>query len=152
MEAARVAYTGDLARLAELVQMAMTEAAGRRGGSMLVAEWLTADEDELRDGLAAAMVRSDSRLWVGTIDGAVVGVALAEAEPAGMGRIPLIFVEPDGRGVGVGEALLEEASTWLAGHGCRTIDVTVLPGDRDTKQFFEGAGMVARLLVMSRSL
>ena len=151
MEAARVAETGDLARMAELARLAVEEAVTRRGGQALVGRWAGAGEPELRDGLAMSLSDADTRAWVGTIDDAVVGVTLASAGADGAGRIPIIFVEPEGRGVGVGEAMLDAAATWLGERGCAAIDVNVLPGDRDTKQFFEAAGMVARLLIMSRS-
>jgi GNAT superfamily N-acetyltransferase len=151
MESARVAGPGDLARMAELAGVALEEAATRRGGGALVGRWRGTDQDEIRSALAAAMVAPGTRMWVGTIDEAVVGITMAVAE-SGSGQIPLMFVEPEARGVGVGEALLEQATVWLAEEGCGTIDISVLPGDRDTKQFLEGSGMVARLLVMSRTL
>ena len=152
MEAARVAGPGDLARIAVLTGLAIEEAAARRGGPALVGRWRTTGAEELSGSLSGAMTGPGSRVWVGTIDEAVVGVTLAEVPPDGTGRIPLLFVEPEARGVGVGEAMLDEATIWLAEQGCPAIDIRVLPGDRDTKQFLEGAGMVARLLVMSRTL
>jgi len=152
MEAARVAGSGDLARMAALAGLAIEEAASRRGGSALVGRWKSTGNDELRTALGAVMAEQDTRAWVGTIDEEVVGVAVAVAESGGAGRIPLMFVQPEARGVGVGEAMLDEATVWLAEKGCLTIDISALPGDRDTKQFLEGAGMVARLLVMSRTL
>jgi GNAT superfamily N-acetyltransferase len=54
--------------------------------------------------------------------------------------------------VGVGRVLLDTLVAWLAGAGCRAVDVTALPGDRDTKNFLEGAGFKARLLTMHRPL
>jgi GNAT superfamily N-acetyltransferase len=152
MEAARVAGQDDLTRLAELVSLAVREAASRRGGPDLVRPWLDTATDELVRSLAGYLAGEDRRLWAGTIDGAVVGVAAAEAAPGPAGRIPLLFVEPGARGVGVGEAMLDAVATWLGERGCTAVDISALPGDRDTKQFLEGAGMVARLLVMSRSL
>ena len=152
MEAARVAGPGDLARTVVLTEMAVQEAASRRGGPALVGDWLAAGSTRIQESLKAAMAAPATRVWVGTIDDAVVGVTVAQAEPGTTGRLPLMFVEPGARGVGVGEAMLDEASVWLAEQGCLSIDISVLPGDRDTKQFLEGSGMVARLLVMSRSL
>jgi hypothetical protein len=40
------------------------------------------------------------------------------------------------------------ASQW----GCAAIESVALPGDRDTKNFFEAHGMVSRLLLVSRTL
>lgn len=92
----------------------------------------------------------------GTIDGAVVGYAMAHEEPLeDGGRVAVltdVYVEPDARGVGVGAALLDAAVAWATERGCRGIDSAVLPGMRASKNFFEAAGMVARLIVVHRPL
>ena len=56
------------------------------------------------------------------------------------------------REVGVGEKLLEVVASWAAERGAGGLDVAVLPGVRDAKNFLEGAGYVTRLLVMHRRL
>ncbi len=63
--------------------------------------------------------------------------------------VDMVAVDPEFRGVGLGEAVmvagLEAADRW----GCTEIDAHALPGDRHTKNFFESFGLKARLLVVS---
>jgi GNAT superfamily N-acetyltransferase len=63
-----------------------------------------------------------------------------------------LYVEPDAREVGVGSSLIEDAIAWAQQHGCRGIDATVLPGNRDGKNFFEMHGLVARAIRIHRPL
>ncbi len=56
------------------------------------------------------------------------------------------------RDVGVGEKLLDTVIDWSARRGATGVDVHVLPGMRTSKNFLEGSGFVARLLVMHRQL
>lgn len=92
---------------------------------------------------------------VGTIDGVVVGYLRATlAELAGGDRLASVsdvYVEPGAREVGVGEGLLDAAVAWARDQGCIGIDAVVLPGMRASKNFFEAAGLVARLIVAHRS-
>jgi GNAT superfamily N-acetyltransferase len=65
-----------------------------------------------------------------------------------LGRITDLFVEPGARAVGVGEALMDALLPWFRARECRGVDATALPGNRETKNFFEMSGFTARLLVM----
>jgi len=56
------------------------------------------------------------------------------------------------RRVGVGTAMLETLTAFMTGANCRGIDVAALPGDRDTKNFYEAAGFKARLLTLHHPL
>ncbi|MHB1854737.1 MAG: GNAT family N-acetyltransferase [Acidimicrobiales bacterium] len=152
MEAARVALRADLPRLTELVRSAIEEAAARRGGAELVGAWSVAGESLLEEALVSCLTDPARGVWAGTVDDQVMGLSVASGREGQSGKLHLFFVEPGARGVGVGEAMLEDVTGWLRERGCTGLDVPVLPGDRDTKQFFEGASMVARLLVMHRSL
>lgn len=152
MESARLAGGEDLARLGELAHQAVQELRARRGGGQLLAVWAGRGREELVEGLTRTARREDARVWAGLIDQEVVGVASARGQPGTTGVIELLYVEPEARGVGVGEALLDGVASWLGERGCTGIDAPALPGDRDTKQFFEGSGMVARLLIMHRPL
>ncbi|HUZ44299.1 MAG TPA: GNAT family N-acetyltransferase [Acidimicrobiales bacterium] len=152
MEAARVAVRADLPRLTELARTAVEEAASRRGGAELVGSWAVAGENLVEQAMASCLTDPARGVWVGTVDSQVMGVSVAGGREGQSGKLHLFFVEPGARGVGVGEAMLNEVSGWLRERGCTGMDVPVLPGDRDTKQFFEGAAMVARLLIMHRSL
>ena len=74
----------------------------------------------------------------------------ARREP--LGRIEVIFVEPNARQVGVAEAVLELVLEWAQSRGCVGVDAPALPGNRTAKAFFEGHGFLARLLVMHHSV
>lgn len=153
MEAARAARREDLARLGELAGDAVKEAYRGRGGPQLVGRWIDADRAGLEGALSTYLPPAPGRvLLAGTIDEEVVGVSAVRGASGSCGRVDLLFVEPAARGVGVGERLLEAALDWLREAGCSGVDALALPGDRPAKQFFESAGMVARLLTMHRSL
>jgi GNAT superfamily N-acetyltransferase len=152
-EAARPAVEQDLPALRELRATCLAELEGKRGGALLAGQLAsTAGTDALTEA-----VRDPAQgLFVGTLSDVAVGYARASCRPLAGGR-PLgvldeLFVEPAARGVGVGEALVAAVSAWLDQEGCLGIDTHALPGDRATKNFLEGAGFRARLLVMHRVL
>ncbi len=125
-----------------------------RGGRLLV-------ERDRRPGDSARFVArglagaEDVVVAVGTLDDVVVGYAVVCEEPTSAGPIAEIvelWVTPDARQVGVGEELLAFIERWAIERGCRGIDADALPGDRDTKNFFESHGLVARSIRVHRSL
>ena len=66
--------------------------------------------------------------------------------------IEALYVEPDARAVGVGEALIDVVEEWAKARGCSGLDALVLPGMRDSKNFFEAFGLTARAIVVHRDL
>lgn len=83
------------------------------------------------------------RVFAGTIDDAVVGFAVVAVHGSGLslaGTIEGIYVEPEARELGVGEALLDAVIAWCRSLGCRALDGTALPGDRATKNFLRPSG------------
>ena len=54
--------------------------------------------------------------------------------------------------MGVGEAMMELVLAWCDERGCRGVDSLALPGDRETKNFFERFGLTARAIVVHRAL
>ena len=54
--------------------------------------------------------------------------------------------------MGLGRLLLDAVGGLAGGRGCRGVDGTALPGDREAKNFYESAGFKARLLTMHRAL
>jgi GNAT superfamily N-acetyltransferase len=153
-EAARPATGDDVPRLAELVAEAVAEQAEGRGGRI----WSARETRPLPAGasLAALVADPDSLVLAGTIDGTVVGYAVAIVEQLRtgdrLGVVTDVFVDPGARGVGVGEALLDQVVAWCEAAGCIGIDALALPGNRSTKNFFESFGFTARAIVVHRRL
>lgn len=92
---------------------------------------------------------------VGTIDAVAVGYGRLHLEVLQtgdvLGLVDDLFVLPEGRGIGVGEAMMDLLVGFSQAHGCIGIDAVALPGNRATKNFFETFGLVARAIVVHRS-
>jgi GNAT superfamily N-acetyltransferase len=153
METARPARDDDMAACLELLAWALTDVRSMRGGPALVGNMTPAEA--LARWMAAPPAAA--AVFVGEFHHAVVGLAAVTValrphatEPSG--RIECCYVEKEARGVGVGTALLDSAVAWCAQRECRDVDALALPGDRHSKQRFEGAGFTARLLVLNRPL
>mgnify|MGYP001825407705 CR=1 FL=1 len=117
---------------------------------------LTDGLDERFDmSLFHAVSADESWVLVGEIDGATVGFLWAtleemldRAEGARIGRVRLIYTEPEARGVGVGHAMLEAVLAELRSLGIRHFDAPVGPGQRAAKNFFEAHEFAARSIIM----
>ena len=157
MEGARLAVREDGARCAELCRQALAEIQSARGGALYARRetGLVAKALLRPGGLDNLLAAPGRRVLVGTIDDAVVGLALGRLDDVGeaaLGVIDGCYVEPEARGVGVGRVMLDALVSWFAGSACRGIDASALPGDRRTKNFFEAAGFTARLLTLHHRL
>ena len=147
----------DAGRCGELCQQALDSLQSQRGGPLFARRevGLVAKALLRPGGLARLLADPRRRVLVGTLDGVVVGLAVGKVDPVGeasVGVVDALYVEPGGRGVGVGHAVLHALVDWFASSGCRAVDATALPGDRASKNFFEGVGFKARLITMHRPL
>lgn len=143
----RPAVPGDVPRLRELRAELVELAVAHRGG----AAWVSAEGEDAPQWAAAGGSGGVDGVMVGTVRDEVVGYAQI-AVRGRLGIIEALFVTPPARTVGVGDALLRHARDELSARGCDRVDSYALPGDRDTKNFFESHAMVARLLVVSSEL
>ncbi len=115
-----------------------------------------ARQEPLIESLAASLVDPDQRIVVGCIDDVIIGYGdmrvqgLSDGQPLGV--IDELYVEPEARAVGVGEAMMDLLLEWCNERGCIGIDAVALPGDRETKNFFETFGLTARAIVVHRRL
>lgn len=156
MEAARAASPDDLAAVCALARQGTAELRVNRGGAV----WhrREAHREPLDDAIAAAVSRDDGRRCavVGTVDDTVVGYGLATLELLHDDRLLAVvtdlYVDPQARGIGVGEAMMDHLLAWARTAGAVGIDALALPGDRHTKNFFETFGLTARAIVVHRSL
>jgi GNAT superfamily N-acetyltransferase len=154
MESARPATHEDLPRIAELAELAVAELIGSKGGAVWARR--EARPTPYLDSLQSDLQAPDRCVVVGEIIGAIVGYGVVRAEPLRdggvLGVVDDIYVEPQAREVGVGEALMDAIEAWCRSRGCIGIDALALPGNRETKNFFETFGLVARAIVVHRSL
>jgi GNAT superfamily N-acetyltransferase len=154
VEASRPATADDIPRVVELAQLMRDELAALRGGAL----WLARDAwpEPLVDSYRALLTRDGARLVVGTIDDVVIGFGAVVTEAlrsgAHLGVVTDLFVEPEARAVGVGEAMIEALVAHCEAGGCIGIDAASLPGHRAAKNFFETFGFTARVLTMHRPL
>ncbi|MGN6694618.1 MAG: GNAT family N-acetyltransferase [Aquihabitans sp.] len=156
MEAARAALPGDVAAITELARTAVHELGLLRGGPV----WQLQDArvEPIEDGVAADVaLRPDQGVAVvGTIDGTVVGYGVSRLEALSDGsllaEVSDLYVDPDARGIGLGEAMMDLLVAHAEEAGAIGIDALALPGDRETKNFFETFGLKARAIVVHRSL
>ena len=63
-----------------------------------------------------------------------------------------VYVTPQARELGFGDALLAAALERARTAGCDLLEGSSLPGDRDTKNLYERAGIKARLITVSTPL
>jgi GNAT superfamily N-acetyltransferase len=157
VEGTRLGRREDAARCAELCSQALGHLARARGGSGLQrgAAGLVAKALLRPGGLDRLLADTSRRVLVGTVDDVVVGLAVGRKETVGetaVGVVDALYVEPGARGVGVGRALLDDLVRWFSVSGCRGVDASALPGDRETKSLLEAAGFKARLVTMHRPL
>jgi len=157
MEGTRPARREDSERCGELCQEALGLLQQMRGGPLFVRrETGLIAKALLRPGGLDRLLANPRRLvLVGTLDGSVVGMAMGRLDDVGetsLGIVDGCYVEPAARKVGVGGALLDGLVTWFTAHGCRGVDISALPGDRDMKNLLEALGFKARLITMHRTL
>ena len=149
-EACRPAGIADVARLAELNRAVIDELSPMRGGGIWKAR--EARQEPIEDRLEDLLDDLDARVLVATIDGTVVGYAVAHLEHltdgSVLGVIDDIFVEDGARQVGLGELMINDLMSWCEERKCVGMDAMALPGHRATKNFFEDSGFTARQLVM----
>lgn len=154
-EAARPATPADVPRLSELARSVRAEMEQQRGGVVFLAR--EARAEPLEDSLAAELADTEGHaLFVGTIDDFVIGYAAVHIEMLRTGDVLAVltdlYVEEEARAVGVGEELMAAALEWSKSRHATAVDTYALPGDRNTKNFFEMSGFTARLLVMHHKL
>lgn len=152
MEQVRAADQHDVDRLVELTAAFLATTADRRGGRIVHASDPGGRPPGADRADVALYVSDPGRTaLVGSLDDWAAGVALCRVDTTDgipRGVLDACFVEPGAREVGLGQLLLERSLDWFRMQGCRGVDGSALPGDREAKQFYESAGFKARLLVM----
>jgi ribosomal protein S18 acetylase RimI-like enzyme len=153
-EACRAATSADLPDLVNLAGALRAELGALRGGEILLTR--EARPEPLDEAYRALLERDDVCTLIGTIDATPVGYGIAEIERLhtgeSLGVISELYVDPEARGVSIGEVLAGRLIEFCTERGCIGIDAHALPGHRATKNFFEEQAFTARLLVMHHPL
>ena len=154
VEAARAATADDVPRLAELAAEAIAELRATKGGALWARR--EARAEPLDAGLAADVADPGCCVLAATLDDVVMGYAVARKEQlrdgAAMAVLTDIYIDEGCRGIGLGEVLMDAIVAWANSEGCIGIDSLALPGNRETKNFFETFGLVARAIIVHRPL
>ncbi|HUS41550.1 MAG TPA: GNAT family N-acetyltransferase [Ilumatobacteraceae bacterium] len=117
----------------------------QRGGD----RWLE-EHPPIGEGWSARCVDGD--VYVGTIDEVVIGYLVADLGDDAIVRIDQVWVTPEARELGFGDELLATAIASARARGAIAVEGQALPGDRHTKNLYERAGIVARLITTFRRL
>lgn len=145
----RRAVPADAGALRELEFEARASLVDQRGGQ----RWLV-EHPPVGDGWVQHVEQFD--VHVGYIDDVVIGylVAVFDDGPASdhIVRIDQVWVTPEARELGFGDELLAAAIASATQRGAVAVEGQALPGDRHTKNLYERAGIVARLITTYRSL
>lgn len=116
----------------------------QRGGNRWLLEH-PAIGDRWADEAAAGAV------FVGHIDEVVIGYIQASFGADAVIRIEQVWVTPEARELGFGDELLAAAIGAGRERGAIAVEGQALPGDRHTKNLYERAGIVARLITTYRA-
>jgi GNAT superfamily N-acetyltransferase len=152
-EAARLATVDDLEAIAAIAAAVASETEEKRGGSLFLRRESGGDAVARARGLVES---EDGYAVIGSYDEVPFGYALVEVETLADGgrlaRIDDLAVQSEARGSGIGEAIMNLVLDEATSRSCFGVDSRALPGDRETKNFFESFGLKARLLVVHRAL
>ena len=94
----------------------------------------------------------DVVVLVADLDGVVIGYLAARMGSDQVMQVDEVFVLEQAREVGFGDALVEEIQRLARQRGAKRLEAEALPGDRDTKNLWERAGITARLITVSVDL
>jgi GNAT superfamily N-acetyltransferase len=86
------------------------------------------------------------------IDDVVIAYLVAELGDDAIVRVDQVWVTPEARELGFGDELLAVAIESAKARGAVAVEGQALPGDRHTKNLYERAGIVARLITTFRLL
>ncbi len=137
----------DVAQLVLLESEGRAALDGARGGE----RWLV-EHPEIGVRWPQRCVEPGADVVVGHIGSVVVGYLIADLGLDHIVRIDQVWVTPEARENGFGDALLAFAIERARSLGASAVEGQALPGDRHTKNLYERAGIVARLITTYKLL
>jgi GNAT superfamily N-acetyltransferase len=141
----RVAKPDDVPQLVTLEEEARAALIDQRGGR----RWL---EEHPRIGETWPDRLAADTVFVGFIDDVLVGYAVVVDDAPELTRVDQVFVTREARELGFGDAMLAAGLQHARERGSLVFEGEALPGDRDTKNLYERAGITARLITVSTRL
>lgn len=148
--AVRNSVPDDAAILSRLAGLAHAELVHERGAAL----WFQREGRRYDPTAPEFVVRADigERVILGTINDVVVGFAVGHLatlhDSRTLGVITELYVELEGREIGVGDALIAELVESFRSVGAVGVDSWALPGARLTKNFYEAHHFTARALTL----
>ena len=143
----RDAVADDRDELTALEAAAREALADQRGG----VRWLEEHPLHAPDWDPGTAGGSAGAVLVAELDGVPVGYLVMRADGPVV-RVVDVYVRPEARELGFGDELLAVALARARAGGASWFEAEALPGDRDTKNLYERAGITARLIVVSTRL
>jgi ribosomal protein S18 acetylase RimI-like enzyme len=148
----RAASPRDAGPLAVLEAEARTAVAETRGGT----RWLDEHAEVGERWVQAIEARSVFVAVLTDVAGEpdaelVVGYLVLDVDGP-IAHVDQVYVTPEARQLGFGDALLASATESARQAGATYLEGHALPGDRETKNLYERAGVTARLITVSRPL
>jgi GNAT superfamily N-acetyltransferase len=140
----RRAEATDFEQLLWLEGIARRALIDQRGG----ARWLETHDER---GASWPTVIEAADVFVATVDDVIVGYLVASRRDDLL-EINEVFVHEQARELGFGDELLAAAIVGGRAVGMRLLEGEALPGDRNTKNLYERAGIKARLITVSTEL
>ncbi len=137
----------DVAQLELLEREGRAALVGQRGGE----RWLI-EHPEVASGWADVGSRPATEILVAHIGAVIVGYLVAVLGDDLIVRVDQVWVTPEARENGFGDNLLATAISRAKERGAVAVEGQSLPGDRHTKNLYERAGIVARLITTYRTL
>jgi GNAT superfamily N-acetyltransferase len=135
----------DVAQIAMLEREARAALVGERGGD----RWLV-EHPEVGSGWEALCREEAVDVIVAHLGDVVVGYLVGILGQDRVIRVDQVWVTPMARENGWGDALLEAVIDRAKAAGAVAVEGQSLPGDRHTKNLYERAGIVARLITTYR--
>jgi len=140
----RSADPADADQLRFLESVARSALVDLRGGQ----RWLATNPER---GASWQAVIASSSVFVAHIGAVVVGYLVA-SQHGDVLKVEEVFVLDEARELGFGDELLAAAIAEGRANGVRLLEAEALPGDRNTKNLYERAGIKARLITVSTEL
>jgi len=143
----RLATADDIEALDWLQDLARAGLVEARGGALRLREC------ESIGDWSTALAAPEVLVLVGTLLDVVLSYMVTVMRPdIDRGVITHAFVEEGARELGLGDTMVEHAVAAVRAAALGGIEAVALPGDRDTKNLYERAGLTARKITVYKAL